>query len=156
MPFSFCPYRSLSVTYFSGFLSLITLLVLSRAPVYGEWVALEEQYQSPGLRTVYVDSATIRRDGNQVTLWLLIDYKSMQGNVGMGPLGFGPQRFFSTKTQKQFDCANKRFRLLTTTEFSSHMGTGEPNDGYVDQNNWLPVDPESLNQGLWEMACDKP
>ncbi|NWF74852.1 MAG: hypothetical protein HXY51_17700 [Nitrospirae bacterium] len=137
-------------------MSLITLLALSCGTAYAEWVALEKQYQSPGLRTVYIDSATIRREGNQVTLWQLIDYKSMQGNVGMGPAGFGPHRFFSTMTQKQLDCANKRLRLLAFTEFSSHMGTGEPNDGYVDQDNWLPVEPESLNQGLWELVCDKP
>ena len=32
----------------------------------------------------------------------------------------------------------------------------EPNDGDVDQNTWLAIETESLNQGLWEMACDKP
>ena len=138
------------------FWALLILLVVSSGPLYAEWVALEKQYQSPGLRTVYIDSATIRREGNLVTLWLLTDYKSMQGNVGMGPVGFGPQRFFSTKTQKQFDCTNTRLRLLAYTEFSRHMGTGEPNDGYIDQNTWLPVEPKSLNQGLWEVACSKP
>jgi hypothetical protein len=51
---------------------------------------------------VYVEPDTIRREGNLVTLWQLIDFKWMQGNQGMGRLGFGPERFFSTKTHKQF------------------------------------------------------
>ncbi len=55
-------------------LLLITLLVLSGGPVYAEWVALDEKYQSPGLHTVYVDPTTIRRDGNLVMLWQLTDY----------------------------------------------------------------------------------
>ena len=35
------------------------------------------------------------------------------------------------------------------------MGTGMPDDGYVDKGHWLPVEPESINQALWEMACGK-
>jgi hypothetical protein len=35
------------------------------------------------------------------------------------------------------------------------MGTGIPADGYVDTGNWIPVEPESINQALWEVACGK-
>jgi hypothetical protein len=104
---------------------------------------------------VYVDPDTILREGNLVTMWQLIDFKSMQGNAGMGPFGFGPHRFLSTKTHKQFDCAGKRLRLLAFTEFSRGMGTGIPANGYVDNSNWLPVEPESMNQALWGVACGK-
>ena len=155
MPFSIRPFRRLLMTYFLGFASLITLLVLSRGPVYAEWVAIEKQYQSPGLQTVYFDPDTIRREGHLVTIWQLIDFKWMQGNAGIGRLGFGPHRFLSTKTHKQFDCAAKRLRLLAFTEFSRRMGAGIRNDGYVDKDNWLLVEPESINQALWEVACGK-
>ena len=129
-------------------LLLITLLVLSGGPVYAEWVALDEKYQSPGLQTVYVDPTTIRRDGNLVMLWQLTDYTWMQG-------GRTSTRFLSTKTHKQFDCVDKRIRLLAYTEFLRHIGTGRRNNGYVDQDNWLPVEPESTNQALWEITCGK-
>ncbi|MBI3355211.1 MAG: hypothetical protein HY038_00270 [Nitrospirae bacterium] len=169
MAFAIRPYRRLPVqcpvTYYGGlsikfplayslgFWLLITLLVLSRGPVYAEWVALEKQYQSPGLQTVYFDPDTIRREGHLVTIWQLTDYKSMQGNVGLGRFLLDPSRFLSTMTHKQFDCAEKRLRLLAYMEFLSHMGTGRRNDGYVDKENWLPVEPESINQALWELAC---
>ena len=143
------------LAYFLSFWSLFTLLFLSSVPAYAEWVAVEKNYLVPGLRTVYIDPATIRREGNLVTLWQLIDFKWMQGNQGIGRLGFGPHRFFSTKTHKQFDCAEKRLRLLAFTEFSRHMGTGIAANGYVDKDNWLPVEPESINQALWEVACGK-
>ena len=103
-------------------LLLIALLVLSSGPVYAEWVAVEKDNLSPGLQTAYIDPDTIRRDGNLVTLWQLIDFKRMQGNAGIGRLGFGPHRFLSTKTHKQFDCAEKRLRLLAFTEFSRNYG----------------------------------
>ncbi|HSF67147.1 MAG TPA: surface-adhesin E family protein [Nitrospiraceae bacterium] len=118
-------------------------------------MAVEKDYLSPGRQTLYFDPDTIRREGNLVTLWQLIDYKWMQGNQGIGPLGYGPHRYFSTKTHKQFDCAKQRLRLLAFTEFSLHMGAGTPANGYVDSGNWLPVEPRSINQALWEIACGK-
>ena len=82
-----------------------------------------------------------------MTMWQLIDFKWMQGNPR------GPDRFLSTETHKQFDCAEKRLRLLAFTEFSRHMGIDIPADGYVDTGNWLPVEPDSISQALWEVAC---
>ena len=149
------PFRMLPLLYLSASWFLITLLVSSTVPAYAEWVAVEKDYLSPGRQTVYVDPDTISREGNLVTLWQLIDFKWMQGNQGIGPLGYGPHRYFSTKTHKQFDCATQRLRLLAFTEFSLHMGTGTPAHGYVDSSNWLPVEPKSINQALWEIACGK-
>ena len=60
--------------YCSGFWSLITLLILSSVPAYGEWVAIKKDYLLLGLQTVYVDPGTIRREGNLVTIWHLIDF----------------------------------------------------------------------------------
>jgi len=149
------PFLKLPLAYFLGLGSLITLLFLSTVQAYAAWVAVEKDYLSPGLQTVYVDPDTIRREGNLVTLWQLIDFKLMQGNAGIGPFGFGPHRFFSTKTHKEFDCAEKRLRLLAFTEFSRRMGTGIAANGYVDKDNWLPVKPDSINHALWEVACGK-
>ena len=149
------PFLTLPLAYFLGFWSLITLLFLNTVPAYAEWVAVEKDYLLPGLQTVYVDPDTIRRERNLVTLWQLIDFKGMQGNAGMGPLGFGPHRLLSTKTHKQFDCAEKRLRLLAFTEFSRRMGTGIAANGYVDTGNWISVEQDSINHALWEVACGK-
>jgi hypothetical protein len=114
-------------------------------------VAIEQEYQSPGLRTVYIDSATLHREGHLVTMVILVDWKSAQGSIGEG----GAHRFLSTQTHEQFDCAEKRLRLLAHTEFLGPMGTGRRNEGYVDQDHWLPVKPESIDHDLWEVACGK-
>ena len=108
---------------------LATLLFLGSAPAYAEWMVVEKDYLVPGLQTVYVDPDSIRREGDLVTIWQLIDFKWMQGNAK------GPHRFLSTKTQKQFDCAEHRLRLLAFIEFSRGMGTGIPRGGYVNKDN---------------------
>ncbi|TKB64840.1 MAG: hypothetical protein E8D47_12055 [Nitrospira sp.] len=134
---------------FSGFWSLAACLLLNSLSASAEWVAVEKDYLSQGLQTVYVDPDSIRREGDLVTMWQLIDFKWMQGNPR------GSTRFLSTMTHKQFDCAEKRVRLLAFTEFSRGMGTGIPADGYVDRGNWMPVEPDSINQALWEVGCGK-
>jgi hypothetical protein len=143
------------LVYAFGLWSLTIQLVLSSAPVYAEWLSVEKPYLSPRLQALYVDLDSIHRQGNLVTLWQLIDFRWMQGNAGMGPLGFGPHRFLSTTTQKQFDCRGKRVRLLAFTEYSHHMGTGIPANGYVDPDNWIPIAPGSINEALWEIGCAK-
>jgi hypothetical protein len=137
------------LAYFSGFLALITLLFLSTAPVNAEWVAVEKDYLLSGLQTLYVDPDSIRREGTLVTMRQLIDFKWMQGSAR------GPTRFLSTETHKQFDCAKKRLRLLAFTEFTHRMAIGIRADGYVDTGRWIPVEPASINQALWEVACGK-
>lgn len=139
--------------------------VMGRGPGDTKWVVVERDYLSPESQTVYIDPDTINREGTRVTVWQLTDYKMMQGTGAViNPYAFGrlyryalaPHGFFSTTTQKQFDCAGKRVRLLAFTEFSHHMGTGRRNDGYVDQDHWLAVEPESVNHALWELVCGTP
>lgn len=126
---------------------------------YGEmppgetWVAVDRAYQSPLREMVYYDPKTIRRDGDRVTLWQLTDYKWMQGNAPFGMFMMSPHRFFSTKTHKEFDCAHNRVRLLASSEFSQHMGTGTQNAVLVEQGPGQPVEQGSINQALWEVAC---
>ncbi len=164
MPFTIRPYRrfpvpysvtcnagptlKLLLAYSWGFWLLITLLVLSSGSVHAEWVAVEKNNDLAGILTVYVDPDTIRRKGNLVTMWQLIDFKTMQG-------GRSPSRFSSTKIQKEFDCAEERLRLLALTNFWGNMGTGEPSGTYVEGGNWVAVEPDSINQALWEVACNK-
>jgi len=40
-------------------------------------MAVEKDYFSPGLWTIYVDPDTIHREGNLVTVWQLVDFKTM-------------------------------------------------------------------------------
>lgn len=135
--------------YPTGFWLLIIVLFLIHVPAHSEWVAVEKDYVLPGFQALYVEPETIRREGNLVTVWQLLDFRWMQGSAR------GPTRFSSTKTHKQFDCTEKRLRLLAFTEFSHQMGNGRSTDGYVDKEKWLPVEQDSINYALWELVCGK-
>lgn len=117
------------------------------------WIAVDTAYQSLSREMVYYDPQTIRRGGDRVTLWQLTDYKMMQGNAPFGVFMPSPHRFFSTKTQKEVDCTLNRVRFLASSEFSQHMGTGTHNAVLIELGDGQPVEPGSINQALWEVAC---
>jgi hypothetical protein len=111
----------------------------------------EARYQLHPLQTAYVDRGTIHREGHLVTLSALIDWKAMQG-------GRSPTRFYSTTFSKQFDCKDKLVRTLAATDFYDHMGAAGVIGGGSNTGNGrsIVVEPDALNQGLWETACGKP
>ena len=128
----------------------LIFLMQSAGPVSAEWVALEDQYQFHPLQMLYIDPDTIHRAGHEVTISALIDWKAMQG-------GRTPTRFYSTKLTKQVDCAAKRVRTVTATDYYGHMGTGEVIGGgpYTSADHWVGIEPGTINRGLWEVSCKK-
>ena len=129
---------------------VIIFLIQCVGPVSAAWVALEDQYQSHPLQTLYIDPDTIHRAGHEVTISALIDWKAMQG-------GRTPTRFYSTTLTKQVDCAERRVRTLTSKDFYGHMGTGEVIGGgrHTGEGQWVAIESGTINQGLWETACRK-
>jgi hypothetical protein len=128
----------------------IIFLILIDGPVYAEWVALEDQYQSHPLQRMYMDPDTLHREGNIVGISVLIDWKTMQG-------GRTPTRFYSTTLTKLVDCAERRVRTLTATDFYGHMGTGEVIGGgsAISEGHWAPVVSGTITEGLCDAACGK-
>ena len=139
------PFIKLPLAYFCGFGSLITLLVLSSGPADAEWVSIGTDNQRG--RTVYADPDTLRPKGDVVKMWSLNDYKTIQ----TGPSA----SYLSYKVQSEYDCAEERIRKRAATFFSGNMGRGDVVYVHSDEGKWQPVEPGSLGQSEWEVACDK-
>jgi hypothetical protein len=139
------PFLTLPLAYFLGFGSLITLLLLSSGPAYAEWVSIGANNQRG--RTVYTDPDTIRLKGDVVTMWSLNDYKTIQT--------MGSTSYLSYKVQTEYDCAEERIRKLASTFFSGNMGSGDVVYSISKEGKWQLVEPGSLGQSEWEVACDK-
>lgn len=128
---------------------LITLVLLSSGPAYAEWVSVGEKVEE-GLTvyTVYLDPDTISRNGDVVKVWALMDFKTIQTE----PL----PPHLSVKSQREFDCTEERVRLLALTAFTGNMGSGNKVYSYSDsKDQGTPVEPGSVAQGLWKVACNK-
>ncbi len=144
MPFLIRPSRRVPLTYFPGFMALITFLVLSIGPAYAEWVEVGDN--GAGV-TVYVNPDTIRRKGDLVKMWHLFDHKTAGTYQG--------KPYFSIRAQRQYDCADERSRVLAETGLSDNMGKGEVVYIITGEGKWRPVGPDTVALGLWKVACDK-
>jgi hypothetical protein len=124
---------------------VMMLLAVVSSSAAAEWVSLGTTDNGT---TVYVDPATIRRSGGMVEILSLFDLKTAE----LTPQGW---RYTSQKSQQEYDCKEKRWRVLSFSQHSGNMGGGI--SVYVDSNpgNWLPVAPGSEGRLLWERTCGK-
>jgi hypothetical protein len=158
MAFSIRPFRRFpvqcAVTYNAGpFLKLLTCvlgfgmlftLLVSSGPAYADWMSLGA---SDSGTTVYADLATLRREGDLVKMLVLFDFKTTQTKADVS--------FLSAKAQMEYDCAEQRYEGLAVTYFSGNMGNGQLLDRSSGKGKRLRVSPDSLDQALWKLACDK-
>lgn len=127
----------------------LLLLTATSSAWAAEWVQVSSSTGNGGYN-IYADPATIRRSGDTVKMWDLLDFKSTQD------IGRGRYRYLSSKSQDEYDCKDERTRQLYFTMHSGQMGGGEvvfTSDG--TPTNWTPVAPGSIFETLWELACGK-
>jgi tetratricopeptide (TPR) repeat protein len=99
--------------------------------------------------TQYANPSTIRRKGNIVTMWDLLDYnKARVLNKSIKP-------FMSMKNQEEYDCEEERMRTLSSSLHSGKMGKGNVVFSDSDPSQWISIPPQSRGENLWEVACGK-
>ena len=118
---------------------LTIILLIMSADSYAEWTRIDGNDRL----SLYADKATIRRNGNLVKMWDLLDFKTAQKNV------------LSVKVQSEYDCKAERSRILAVTRFSGQMGNGTVVYGNNDSGKWLPIEPGSIGESKWKIACGK-
>jgi hypothetical protein len=136
---------TLPQTYLLSFWLVLMFLMLSSQPVCAEWVLVSGDDEA-GLK-VYVDPATLRRNGSLAKMWQLYDYKTVQTVAG--------DSLLSMKRFNEYDCIEERTRMLGYTWFSGNMGNGNVVYSTTEQLPWELVVPRTINRTLWKVACDK-
>jgi hypothetical protein len=123
---------------------LMLLLAVVSSSAAGAWVNVggNEIY------TAYADPVTIRKSGTVVKMRNLADFKTVQASDKC-------KLFMSQKMQSEYDCKEKRTRLLDFTWHSGNMGRGEIVLSGSGPSQWEPVAPLSGNAILWKFACGK-
>jgi len=103
----------------------------------GNWglVAANDDYSA------YADKSTIRRNGNVVKVWQLIDAK----NPTYGAL--------SQVSQVEYDCKIEKSRYLVRYGYAGKMAGGEIVYKDIDITKWEPNPPYSMSEILWKHSC---
>lgn len=123
---------------------VILMIVLSAVSsnAAAEWEPA--MYNKGNTKITYVDAATIRKAGNKVKMWSLTDFKTAEY--------YGQKPYMSQKDQREYDCKEKRMRLLFASIHIGNMGRGEV-ISEANTQNWEPVPPGTIGEALWKIAC---
>lgn len=100
-------------------------------------------------QTAYYDPATIRKEGNKVTMWVMYDNKRVNDILG--------EQFLSEKVKEGFDCKKKESAGgLHFSLHSEHMGRGITHHNEAGIPLWRPVTPDSRwTEDFFKIACGK-
>lgn len=120
------------------------LLALISSHALAEWEKVVSGHNATG----YVDRATVRKNGSSVTMQVLIDYQKP-------PFDGNNLPYLSLTMRNEYHCDEHRFRVLTITSHSAHMGGGTKPYNTDEPGEWETVPTTSIQKTLWEIACGK-
>ena len=123
----------------------IALLLLGAGAAQAEWTQIGVSRKADDAFTLYVDPATIQRNGNLVRMWDLQDFRQPQQVDG--------KTYFAEKTQIEFDCEAKKARILATIDCAGRMCTGKVVYSDADTSEWTAVGANTLGELEWKAAC---
>ena len=125
---------------------LIILLTVVSGSAMAEW--FEFTVDNEETRTIYLDPTTIHKNGNNVKMWVLFDYKKAQ-ELAYLPL------YMSIKRENEFNCKEKYIRILYVSYHAKQMGGGKVIYSDNNPDDWNPVSSNFIDRKLWKYACGK-
>jgi len=133
--------------FFAILWSLLAFLFLSNVPAHAEWRPVRYAEGAGGF-TIYVDPATILRQGDLVKMLVLYDFRFVQAIKG--------RSYLSATWQQEFDCADPRSRHLSYKYHSDNRANGKVMlAGDEQDSKWSRVAPKSASAILWNIVCAK-
>ena len=125
---------------------LMMLLTVMSSSAMAEWVFVaetEKEIEGAEALTVYADPDTIRKTGNRVKMWSLLDYNMAEEELGT----------ISVRQKEEYDCKEKQLRALFQSFHTGHMADGETVLIKNERGDWEPVLPDSAAEAVFEFAC---
>jgi len=124
-------------------LPLVALLLATTAQA--GW---ERKGQTPN-EVLYVDPLTLKRNGQVVKGWTLLDYKKPTRLVDGGKLAL------STKQYYVVNCEEETAAATHATDYSELQGGGDVVDSYKFSGTQRPVSPDSMGGAIVQVFCSE-
>jgi hypothetical protein len=123
----------------------LVLTFLSYGNAFAGWKAL----LNDEVASEYVNPDSAERNNYFVTMWNMSDFATPQ-EVGNGRL------FKSSKTLQEYNCLDKKRRLLRIVHFSENMGLGQVVFNDATLGEWFAIKTGSLSEAHYKVACATP
>jgi hypothetical protein len=126
-------------------LTLLLLLIVS-TNVLAEWTSVGSN--DNGNITFYIDYGTLKKKGNKMKIWTLINYKIVQKLESYS--------YLSSLSHEEYDCEEETVRTLDSYRYSEEMKQG---DIVLSSTNIkeepFSIIPESVYDFKFKIACSK-
>ena len=92
---------------------------------------------------LYIDPATIRKDGNMRTFWRKAEFKRRSNTDDM-----------STRAKIEIDCKKEAYRFLAVAGFSESNLTGKMNFSTDFSNQaFIAIAPDTIDNKFMQLVC---
>ncbi len=118
-------------------------LALCSAGAAAQWTAVSG---GDYIHTPYADKSSISRNGPIVKMSGMYDFKQQDFTPGGRAL-------YSTVVLREYDCDQRRVRLLSSIDFSGPMGSGGAVDSSARSGRWEGIVSGALDEAFWNIAC---
>ena len=123
---------------------LLFLLLMVSTNVFAEWTEVGSNDEM----NVYNDFSSIKKQVNKTKMWSMFDFNTVKTIEN--------DSFLSQVFHYEYDCINETIKQLDFIWYSGNMKSG---DVVYSQRNMniepISVTPESINEHLFKIACDK-
>lgn len=125
---------------------LLVLMMLVNLPVMANWELVSENENG---QTFFVDFQTLRKEGNRVKFWRLLNYSK--------PLNIKGLNILSIRSRTEVDCKEETSRILTLTAHSQQYASGSElwTEDEPD-NKWIYAVPNSSFWTIFQQVCKAP
>jgi hypothetical protein len=108
------------------------------------WVAIgsNDQY------TAYASGTVVQKKDGVVEMWTLNDYKVFRRSMSGRP-------YMSKKYQGEYDCTNRRYRIIYATTHDEPMGRGSIRTYYTEPDPWMAAPKGSFEGYVLDRACGR-
>ena len=119
--------------------TLLLALLLATGSAWAEWVKVGG---NDGIN-IYIDPASIRKDGNLRRVWMIQDSKQRD-----------KEGLMSMRMRREYDCKQERARFLFLSSHSEPMAGGTSNQEGVE-TRWNEIPPDTLEEDILKLVCAK-
>lgn len=118
---------------------LIAMVLLATGSAWAEWVKVGETDDA----NIYIDPASIRKDGNLRRVWQIQDLKQRDKEGGE----------MSRRVRKEYDCKQERHRNLSFSTHSEPMAGGKTLVSGGEETKWRDTPPDSAAEAIQKLVC---
>jgi Surface-adhesin protein E len=117
----------------------LTALTIS-VPAAAGWV----QFMKFSTSIVYIDSTSVRKEGDTRTAMVLVDMNQKEPDGVQSKLG-----------RSEIDCQALRMRIHDLTGFPGNMASGDPVYAFSGSTDWMPIPPDSALGNTLKLVCSR-